>query len=100
MTLYRGGGLSRVFCTSRTLPSCSCLAIAAQETAVRYPMVDDSNRFFKSKAVCAVRYANFAGELLQKRRFRPIFARRAGAADGNDLWQRERPTGSNPGDSH
>jgi hypothetical protein len=37
-------------------------------------MVDDSNRFFKSKAVCAVRYANFAGELLQKRRFRPIFA--------------------------
>src|ERR1700694_2967658 len=77
MTLYRGGGLSRVFCTSRTLPSCSCLAIAAQETAVRYPMVDDSNRFFKSNTVCAVRYANFAGELLQKRRFHPIFAESA-----------------------
>jgi hypothetical protein len=40
-------------------------------------MVDDSNRFFKSKAVCAVRYANFKGELLQKRRFHPIFAESA-----------------------
>jgi hypothetical protein len=46
-------------------------------------MVDDSNRFFKSKAVCAVRYANFKVEVLQKRRFDPIFpesARQGGEA--------------------
>src|SRR6266700_1120197 len=82
MTLYRGGGLSRVFCTSRTLPSCSCLAIAAQETLpCDILMVDDSNRFFKSNTVCAVRYANFAGELLQKRRFHPIFAESGGQGE-------------------
>jgi hypothetical protein len=56
-------------------------------------MVDDSNRFFKSNTVCAVRYANFTGELLQKRRFHPTLleraARRAGAAEGNDLGQPE-----------
>jgi hypothetical protein len=51
------------------------LAIAAQETLpFDILMVDDSNRFFKSNTVCAVRYANFKGELLQKRRFHPIFA--------------------------
>src|ERR1700682_1080853 len=78
MTLYRGGGLSPGFCTSRTLPSCSCLAISAQETlAFDVLMVDDSNRFCKSNTVCAVRYANFAGELLQKRRFHPISAESA-----------------------
>src|SRR5664279_5584538 len=59
MTLYRGGGLSRVFCTSRTLPSCSCLAIAAQETLpFDIPKIDDNNRFFKSTTVCVLRYAN------------------------------------------
>src|SRR5450432_3386781 len=71
MTLYRGGGLSRVFCTSRTLPSCSCLAIAAQETlpfeTQRLMIATD----FSSAGRFARRAARISSPSVAKASFRP-----------------------------
>src|ERR1022692_2090197 len=100
MTLYRGGGLSRVFCASRTLPSCSCLAIAAQET---FPFVipkgDDNNRFFKSGPIWPPRDANFSTDCCKRvgpgrRRQRRPPLRQERASDRSHIWQPEGPTGS------
>jgi len=55
--------------------------------------------FSRAKAVCAVRYANFASDCCKSVASAPHLdysARRADVAEGNDLGQRRRPTGSNP----
>jgi hypothetical protein len=55
--------------------------------------------FSRAKAVCAVRYANFASDCCKSVASAPHLdysARRADVAEGNDLGQRKRPTGSNP----
>jgi hypothetical protein len=67
------------------------------DLTVRYPKVDDNNRFFKSGAIWPPRHANFLADCCKRVVPRRRFLRRSGKSTrpAGNLWQLRRRTGSN-----